>query len=507
MRRSPLSFLLPSLTLGALLVTAAPLAAQEFALRPATFAEIAAERRAAAPTPDALRLGPSLPEVSWSALAPAQDTLLPWTPQPKNFGLAVAEVGLSWLVPWAFNYYVRDAEFAHVGPDSWFENLTNPWVWDDNNFITNQFGHPYQGHMYFTSGRANGFNFWASSGFAAFGAWGWEVFGETHPPAPNDLFATTLGGIAMGEATYRLATLLTDNTARGAERTWREIGSTVLNPVYGFNRLIRGEMSRHWENPPDRVPSRFAVTILGGVQSVVTELPPEDVSKTGQVVGSAELLYGNPFTDDFKKPFSTMTARIDLASKNDFAIQDLHYEGSLVGRHFGDEEGRDKGYMLVSDRFQYFKNPAFEYGGMTLYGQMGRLWHTGENWSMALNGGPGWVMFAATPSNFEVGEGRDYDFTTGAGLTGAYTLLWRQRSVLRAGFTSGWLFTVNGTGQRHDLTAATTDLRWPVAQRMGIGLAWLGYWRASYYESDPDIHQHSNQARLYASWVFGNSRM
>ena len=33
--------------------------------------------------------------------------------------------------------------------------------WDDNNFATNHFLHPYHGAVYFTGARANGYTFWA----------------------------------------------------------------------------------------------------------------------------------------------------------------------------------------------------------------------------------------------------------------------------------------------------------------------------------------------------------
>lgn len=498
----------------ALLILAAvsPLAAQDLPLARTTFAEVS--RNNAPSLAPALRPSPVSTSAFWTPSASptgggsmGQDTILPWTPQPKEFGVAMIDVGLSWLVPWTFNYYVRDAEFAHVGPDSWFDNLTNPWVWDDNNFNTNMFGHPYQGHMYFTSGRANGFNFWASSGFAAFGAWGWEIFGETHPPAPNDLASTTLGGIAMGEATYRLATLLTDNTATGAGRTWREIGSFVINPVYGFNRLMRGEMTRRWENPPDRIPSRFAVLLTAGAQSIVTELPPEDLDKTGQVTGTLDLLYGNPLTDNFAKPFSTFTAKVDVASRNSGVIQELAYEGTLIGRHIGPTEAEggdgDRGFLVLSDRFQYLTNVAFEYGGMSLVGMLGRHWKPGGDWSIVARGGPGVVMFGATPSSMLIGEGRDYDFVSGVMATAAADLLRKGRRIARLGFDSEWLYTVNGVADRHQLNGVVGEVQVPIHDRLAAGLRWLGYWGNSYYTTDPDEHTHSHMARLFASWTFG----
>lgn len=33
----------------------------------------------------------------------------------------------------------------------------------------------------------------------------WEIAAEVEPPAINDLMATTLGGIALGEVTHRMS--------------------------------------------------------------------------------------------------------------------------------------------------------------------------------------------------------------------------------------------------------------------------------------------------------------
>ena len=54
------------------------------------------------------------------------------------------------------------------------------WVWDLDDFLVNQIGHPYQGSNYYNTGRANGLSFWESAGVTAFGSGTWEYFGETN---------------------------------------------------------------------------------------------------------------------------------------------------------------------------------------------------------------------------------------------------------------------------------------------------------------------------------------
>jgi hypothetical protein len=83
--------------------------------------------------------------------------------------------------------------------------MENGWVWDLDDFVVNQIGHPYQGSNYYNAGRANGLSFYESAAMAAFGSATWEFFGETNKASLNDYINTTLGGIAIGEALHRVA--------------------------------------------------------------------------------------------------------------------------------------------------------------------------------------------------------------------------------------------------------------------------------------------------------------
>src|SRR6185436_15292868 len=88
---------------------------------------------------------------------------------------------------------------ARVTPKTWWENMENGWVWDLDDFVVNQIGHPYQGSNYYNSGRAT-----------------WEFYGETNKPSLNDFINTTLGGIAIGEVLHRVSWLMRDPTKSGS---------------------------------------------------------------------------------------------------------------------------------------------------------------------------------------------------------------------------------------------------------------------------------------------------
>src|SRR5262245_6843218 len=77
---------------------------------------------------------------------------------PKRFWPAFGELMAVQFIPWSINHFARDAEWADISPKTWWTNMSNPWLWDNNKFLNNQFSHPYHGNLYFNAGRANGYN-------------------------------------------------------------------------------------------------------------------------------------------------------------------------------------------------------------------------------------------------------------------------------------------------------------------------------------------------------------
>lgn len=88
-------------------------------------------------------------------------------------------------------------------------------MWDNDQFSTNQFAHPYHGSLYFNSARTHGLNFWESCPYVLGGSLMWEFWGENEPAAINDVFSTTFGGIAIGEVLYRTSALALDDSQSG----------------------------------------------------------------------------------------------------------------------------------------------------------------------------------------------------------------------------------------------------------------------------------------------------
>ena len=119
-------------------------------------------------------------------------------PQPKRpWRAAIETFGLNVGV-WAFDRYVMQEDFAKISLSTIKNNIRHGFVWDNDQFSTNLFAHPYHGNLYFNTARSSGMTFWESAPYAFAGSLMWETCAEIEPPAINDLMATTLGGIALG---------------------------------------------------------------------------------------------------------------------------------------------------------------------------------------------------------------------------------------------------------------------------------------------------------------------
>ena len=86
----------------------------------------------------------------------------------------------------------------------WGRNLNEGFEWDNNDFKTNMFMHPFHGSVYFNAARSNGYDFWEATAFTWAGSFIWEMFGENNRGAINDWVATSMGGMVLGEAFHRL---------------------------------------------------------------------------------------------------------------------------------------------------------------------------------------------------------------------------------------------------------------------------------------------------------------
>lgn len=233
----------------------------------------------------------------------------------KNWWLATGEAIASNLILLGVNRFVRQAPYAFISWDSMHYNLTNPWVWDQDEFAVNQLGHPYQGSFYFIAGRANNLNFWESYIPTVLGSVMWEIFMETERPSINDFIVTTTGGAVMGEILHRL---YLEAEKVGPWFSW------IISPMSALNMLITGK-------PSMKVPEKIeSLTLLLSVGSVLTFFGIEnrlDFHKNKRIpisIGAGlNLVYGKPYGHETTTPFS----HFEIDAKFDWSLD--YYSFSL----------------------------------------------------------------------------------------------------------------------------------------------------------------------------------
>jgi hypothetical protein len=418
---------------------------------------------------------------------------------PKHFWVAAGELMVVQLIPWSVNSVIRDKKWAKIGPDSWEESLENPWVWDNNAFTNNQFSHPYHGSLYFNAARTNGYNFWQSAPWAFAGSLMWELGFERWAPAPNDWIATSMGGITLGETLYRLSSLTLDNTATGGERTWREIGATLLDPVRGFNRLVRGQMNDIAANPPDWRPSVVQAAVDVGYRHASGTSSLYGAGARDQFVSEVRLWYGDLVDDLRKPPFSHFDFVAQLASQNrGGALAVLKSVGTLAGWSLH-ESATSKHQVGVLMHYEYYSNPAYEYGAQSVSAGLISRWNRGRL-SVRFEALPRVVVLGATLSDYyKVQEGRDYDYGPGVGINSRLILNWKGLARIETGYTSSYIHTLNGADSDHFEDAFGAEGRLRLFTRLGAGIRYVNYHRSSKYAVHPTVTVNSPQILIFGS--------
>ena len=201
-----------------------------------------------------------------------------------------------------FNRFVLQVGWAFPNAGTIRRNFTEPWKWEDTDgFLVNHIGHPMQGWVYFSAGRATGFGFYGSIFFSALGSFTWEAFGEGLGGSMNDFIVTTPAGVSLGEMMHRL---FMQAHSAGAPMFL----TAFLNPAAGVHRLLTG-----WEPPVvDSNFYEFRTSVAAGFGHTRYHVSGPSIeggrrkkfSHTGPFVDAGfRIIYGDPFVQNTWVPF------------------------------------------------------------------------------------------------------------------------------------------------------------------------------------------------------------
>lgn len=275
---------------------------------------------------------------------PARQKKHPWKAALEAFCI---NVGVQ-----CFDQFVMNEDFAKISFHSIKHNLETGFVWDNDQFSTNLFAHPYHGGLYFNAARSHGMNFWQSIPYSFCGSLMWETTCEIEPPAINDLMATTFGGVCIGEVTHRISNLVYDDRQRGFKRFLREFLGAITCPIKELNRIISGDAWRvrgkyYKYHDYEKLPVNFAVSAGYRYLADNNSL----FRGEGNPYINLNLIYGDPFDEDTNKPYDFFTTDLTFGlSSNQPLITSVHLLGRLWGAHVLE----NKDMMVQFGIFQHF---------------------------------------------------------------------------------------------------------------------------------------------------------
>jgi len=412
-------------------------------------------------------------------------------PEKKRFGRAAIELGIAELTPWSIDRFIRKVDYTDITWKTTAHNL-NPgsWAWDNDNFQTNQFGHPYHGSAYFSTFRTNGYSFWQSVPAAFAGSYLWETFAEDQAPAPNDFINTSFGGIILGETTYRLSNLIVNNHSRGFKHQLTEIAGLLVNPTNGLNRLLDGKWGRvrHGRQITDPV-------VMESDSSKISAVFDLGVRKFNENLGSslkghigwyarASFLYGTPF-ERFKDPFSNITITAEMGRDDSTMLNVISVYGSLTGWQLKTKPTQ-KQLLTLSANYDYIHNVAFFYGGqsvkLNLYSEYGLTRKVIFNTMF----GAGPVILAAVPDAYNY-NGRNYDYGSGFAINGGGRIAIINRLFISGNYRGGWMETLNGNPSHYFLHTVSGEVSYRFLGNFSVN-GEAGYFALrGHYNKFPDV--------------------
>jgi hypothetical protein len=325
---------------------------------------------------------------------------------------AAGEWTLVQLLPWANNYYIAKGDFAKINFKSIWQNLNPAHLeWDDNQFVINQFSHPYHGSLYFNSFRSNGYNFWESSIATLAGSLTWETMGETFSPSSNDLINTTFGGIAIGEATNRLSKIILRKKVVKPKAFINESLAFMINPMQGLNRVIDGDFGKPYKSiNPDNTRLGF---LADAGQRFITQRGKFAGNKPiTEFFGRVQLQYGDPFTD-LKEPFSNFSMAGEIGNSDTAVVNTIKIEGFIFGKKV--KKNKTAEHVIdITLNYDFYQNSAFIYSTQHLLTNLHSRFNFSKIFQLTTTAGAGIMLLAAVPNTQKVaGVRRNYDYCSG----------------------------------------------------------------------------------------------
>jgi hypothetical protein len=415
--------------------------------------------------------------------------------QTKHFGRASIELGLAEVLPWTWDKFLKKAPYANISFKTVAHNL-NPgsWAFDNDNFQTNQFGHPYHGSMFFSSFRANGYSFWQAVPAAFVGSYIWESTAENQAPAPNDFINTGFGGTILGEMTFRMSNKIINEHNRGFKRQKEEVLALLVNPMNGLTRLLNGKWGKvkfQDDMSPGAIADSSKISAefdLGGRRFSANDGGPFNSGGRLGWYGRASLFYGSRY-DDIKTPFSNILITAEFGQDDSTKVNVVSVYGSLTGWLI-ESNSEVRHLATISANYDYIHNEAFFYGSQSVKLNLYSEFKLDDDLKLNTAIGAGPVILAAIPDPY-IYNGRNYDYGPGFAVNGMAGIGVYDHLFLSVNYRGGWMETLNGNASHYFLHAVTGEFSYRIIK----GLSLAG--EAGYFRLNGTFKHYPNIASTY----------
>jgi hypothetical protein len=401
-----------------------------------------------------------------------------------NFWQAAGGIVVTNWIPWAYNWYVQRWAWANVGMETWGQNLRQGFTWDNDSFFDNQLLHPYHGSMYQHSARAAGYGFWSSFPFVTAGSATWELFGENIQASFNDLINTTIGGMALGEVTYRLSVLLRSGGGGGRPGLGRHLGAFVASPIGGTRALFEGASD---DGDPAlrsvRAPARYAAG-----------------SHAGHAFLEMDLQYGSPFSTDFARPYDAFDFRLRLSPGSGSIIQQVGVSGLLARRSLGHTRHAQL-LFGVFQHYDYHQVPGINTSGHSLSAALLYQHAFNPRHRVKLSAQAEGLLLGSISSDHGSYWRRDYDLGPGAGARLAAAFSRDNRDWFRFEGRLLWMYSVHGSAASHLMSFLRAGAALPIVGTLGVGGEVTLTNRLSRYRDFPAVRMRVPEVRAFVSWL------
>jgi hypothetical protein len=398
---------------------------------------------------------PSQPEDA----APPKDYLLP----------ALEIIGFDFLLNRFNRYYGSNRDDYAVSRESIRRNLHSSWVIDTDPFRTNQLGHPYQGSMYHGFARSAGLSYWESAGYTFAGSAMWEIAGEKTPPSRNDQISSGIGGSFLGEALYRMSSLLLEKGG-GLSPRWRETGAALISPSTGFNRLVMGR--RLDSIFASRDPAYYSQVQVGAMGTTSNIPGTSTALKRNEARADFSLDYGMPGKEGYRysRPFDYFSFQASLSTADTF--ENVLTRGLLLGKDY--EGGPNyRGIWGLYGSYDFISPQTFRISSTALsLGTTGQ-WRASD--AVAVQGtAMAGLGYAAVGTVSGAGD-RDYHYGVAPQALLALRVIFGDRSSLDLTGREYFVSRVGGIGRGgHDnIARADVSYTWRIHKQHAVTVKYL----------------------------------